>query len=256
MAGLFTLDSQALGVLDTNVLGGFGTGFVTASNSLSGTITGQRGQDGAGAGANVSTGSCLGVVGFAGAVAGSVVTVGTSVGAVAFMGVVTGLSTSSGSVSGAEGDLGVVAGSSTTVGTVVGGVDIFAEVLGTTTLAGVAAGTPGLTGSAPGSSASAGSVSGSPDVPPVPPPAPALDGGGRLFIPDYLRLPTPTHEGSVRGRSLCKGSNVGRAGRVGVLSGAVVSTGLCTGVRWPSDGLVRKWRRQHEETEFVALELL
>ena len=39
MPGLFTLDSATLGVLDTSVLGGDGTGFVTGSNTSSGSAS-------------------------------------------------------------------------------------------------------------------------------------------------------------------------------------------------------------------------
>ena len=45
MAGLFTLNSATLGVLNTNVLGGSGTGFVTGSNSSSGAVTGAKGSN-------------------------------------------------------------------------------------------------------------------------------------------------------------------------------------------------------------------
>jgi hypothetical protein len=60
MAGLFTLNSATLGVLDTNVLGGQGTGFVTGSNTSSGTVTGTLGHSGTVTGSNTSTGAVTG----------------------------------------------------------------------------------------------------------------------------------------------------------------------------------------------------
>lgn len=50
MAGLFTLDSESLGVLDANVLGGFGTGFVVGSGTAAGSVSGSVGFAGSASG--------------------------------------------------------------------------------------------------------------------------------------------------------------------------------------------------------------
>lgn len=60
MAGLFTLNSATLGVLNTNVLGGLGTGFVIGSSTSSGSVTGTLGHSGSVAGSSSSSGTVTG----------------------------------------------------------------------------------------------------------------------------------------------------------------------------------------------------
>jgi hypothetical protein len=115
MAGLFTLDSESLGVLDTNVLGGLGTGFVTGSTTSSGSVTGTLGHSGSVAGLSSSSGTVTGTSSsgneprgypyrkrqkapaFSGSVAGSSTSSGSVSGRVEFGGQVRGICVASGS---------------------------------------------------------------------------------------------------------------------------------------------------------------
>jgi len=144
MAGLFTLDSETLGVLDTNVLGGPGTGFVVGSNSSQGTATGAQGFAGVASGATSSAGSATGAAGFTGTVAGA--------------------SQGTGTVVGVEGARGSVAGISTSTGTVIGTEGARGSVSGTSQSTGAAAGTPNLTGTTAGFTVNGGAVAGSAQI--------------------------------------------------------------------------------------------
>ena len=99
MPGLFTLDSATLGVLDTSVLGGDGTGFVTGSNTSSGNATGTLGHSGSVAGASTSSGVCIGSGGSTPKPRGHPYR--NQERAAAFVGSCAGVSSSSGRVSGA-----------------------------------------------------------------------------------------------------------------------------------------------------------
>ena len=223
MAGLFTLNSATLGLLNTNVLGGLGTGFVVGESTSTGQVSGSKGATGSASGSSNSTGSALGLVAFVGSVAGS--------------------SISSGSVVGVEGDSGIVTGVTTSTGT--------------------ANGTPALTGSTGGSSVSTGSASGSPDVPPTPPPDAEIVTGHRTFFqPQPPRRPKsqqlqPTRvTGGAQGRTRSRSTVVGTCGYTGNVNGSQATTGRCMGVRYPSDELVARWVRQAIEQELLTLELL
>jgi hypothetical protein len=182
MPGLFTLNSSDLGRLNEDVLGGFGTGFVSGSV--------------------VSSGTVAGVQGFSGSVSGSVTSAGSVSGAAGFVGSVSGVGVSSGSVTGAEGNTGTVAGSVTSAGSVSGAVGFAGVVTGITTDTGSVSGSPALTGSVIGGSVSSGSVSGSGPQPPAPTPS---EGGGRWYLP---AAPLLRFVGFVRGLSRSSGSTV------------------------------------------------
>lgn len=182
MPGLFTLNSSDLGRLNEDVLGGFGTGFVSGSV--------------------VSSGTVAGVQGFSGSVSGSVTSAGSVSGAAGFVGSVSGVGVSSGSVTGAEGNTGAVAGSVTSAGSVSGAVGFAGVVAGITTDTGSVSGSPALTGSVIGGSVSSGSVSGSSPQPPAPTPS---EGGGRWYLPP---APLLRFVGFVRGLSRSSGSTV------------------------------------------------
>ena len=226
MAGLFTLDSATLGRLDTDVLGGLGTGFIV--------------------GTSTSTGQVVGTQGFTGSASGSSTTTGSAVGSVAFVGSVIGSSVSSGSGVGVEGDTGIITGVSVSTGS--------------------AAGAPELAGSIVGVSVSTGSASGSPDGPPPPPPDPEVVTGHAPFIrserprrphPKQTKQLQPTmHTGGAQGRTRAKATVVGTCGYTGKVGGAQATTGRCVGVRYPSDELVARWVRQAIEHELLTLELL
>jgi len=225
MAGLFTLDSANLGRLDTDVLGGLGTGFIV--------------------GTSTSTGQVVGTQGFTGSASGSSTTTGSVVGSVAFVGSVVGSSVSTGLVVGVEGDTGIITGVSVSTGS--------------------AAGAPELAGSIVGVSVSTGSASGSPDGPPPPPPDPEVVTGHAQFIrserprrrPQQQLQPVPTmHTGRAQGRTRAKATIVGTCGYTGKVGGAQTTTGRCVGVRYPSDELVARWARQAIENELMTLELL
>jgi hypothetical protein len=226
MAGLFTLDSANLGRLDTDVLGGLGTGFIV--------------------GESTSTGQVVGTQGFTGSVSGSSSTSGSAVGSVAFVGSVVGSSASTGSVVSVEGDTG--------------------SVVGVSVFTGSANGSPAIAGSVVGVSVSTGSASGSPDGPPPPPPDPEVVTGHAPFIrserprrpqPKQTKQPKPTmHIGGAQGRTRAKATVVGTCGYTGKVGGAQATTGRCVGVRYPSDELVARWARQAIEDELLTLELL
>ena len=224
MAGLFTLDSATLGRLDTDVLGGQGTGFIV--------------------GTSTSTGQVVGTQGFTGSASGSSTTTGSAVGSVGFGGTVVGSSASTGSVLGVEGNSGSVTGVSVSNGS--------------------ANGSPAIDGSIVGVSVSTGSATGSRDGPPPPEPeivtghAPFIRSERpRRPQPKQQQQPQPTrHTGGAQGRTRARATAVGTCGYTGKVSGLQASTGRCVGVRYPSDELVARWVRQAIEHELLTLELL
>jgi hypothetical protein len=243
MAGLFTLDSATLGVLDADVIGGQGTGFVV--------------------GTSTSTGQVAGVQGFTGSASGSSTTTGSALGVVAFVGSVIGSSVSTGSVVGVEGNTGSVVGVSTSTGAAAGAPELAGNVDGENVSQGSGNGSPALAGSVVGVSVSTGSASGSPDGPPPPPPEPEVVTGHLPFF-QYVQprrprpqQPQPTrHAGGAQGRTRARATAVGTCGYTGKVSGLQATTGRCVGVRYPSDELVARWVRQEIETELLTLELL
>ena len=227
MAGLFTLNSETLGELDTDVLGGQGTGFVI--------------------GESTSTGQVVGVQGFTGSASGSSTTTGNALGAVGYVGSVVGSTVSTGSVVGVKGKTGNVAGVSVSTGT--------------------ADGTPALAGSIVGVSVSTGSASGSPDGPPPPPPPDPEVVTGHLPFFQYVPRPQPIrprpqqpqptrHTGGAHGNTQTLATVVGALGYAGKVSGSQTVSGQLAGVRYPSDELVARWARQLIEHELLTLELL
>jgi hypothetical protein len=242
MAGLFTLDSESLGQLDTDVLGGQGTGFVI--------------------GESTSTGEVLGVQGFTGSASGSSTTTGTALGVVAFSGSVIGSSVSTGSVVGVEGNTGSVAGVSVSTGTADGEPALAGDVDGESVSDGSGAGNPALSGSIVGVSVSTGSASGSPDGPPPPPEPEIVTGHAPFFQHVQPRRPRPQqpqptrHTGGAQGHTRAQSTAVGTCGYTGKVSGLAATTGRCVGVRYPSDELVARWVRQAIEHELLTLELL
>jgi len=114
MAGLFTLNSATLGVLNTNVLGGQGTGFVTGSNTSSGSVTGTLGHNGTVAGSNTSSGSVTGTASSSSAPRGYPYRKQKK--AAALFGFVAGRNQSSGRVTGAVALEGETAGAMRSVG--------------------------------------------------------------------------------------------------------------------------------------------
>ena len=248
MAGLFTLDSATLGRLDTDVLGGQGTGFVV--------------------GTSTSTGQVVGVQGFTGSATGSSTTTGSALGVVAFVGNVIGSSVSTGSVVGVEGNTGSVIGVSVSTGAAAGTPALAGNVDGESVGQGSGNGSPALDGSVVGVSVSTGSASGSPDGPPPPPPPdPEVVTGHAPFFryetpprprrPQQQPQPLPTmHTGGAQGHTRARATTVGTCGYTGKVSGLQTITGRCVGVRYPSDELVARWARQAIEQELLILELL
>jgi hypothetical protein len=243
MAGLFTLNSETLGELDTDVLGGQGTGFVIGESTTTGEVVGVQGFTGSASGSSTTTGSALGVVVFSGSVVGS--------------------SVSTGSVVGVEGNTGSVTGVSVSTGTADGEPALAGTVDGESVSDGSGAGSPALDGSVVGVSVSTGSASGSPDGPPPPPPDPEVVTGHAPFFqyvqprPPRQQQPQPTrHTGGAQGHTRTKATAVGTCGYTGKVSALQTTTGRCVGVRYPSDELVARWVRQAIEHELLTLELL
>lgn len=225
MAGLFTLGDAVLGVIGSNVLGGPSTGFVEATSTTTGSATGTFG----------ATGSA------------------------------TGTTTSSGSATGTEGNIGTITGTSTTTGTVTGIKATQGTVTGSVTAVGAASGSPDLTGTASGSVASTGSVTGTQPTPEPPTPTPAVTGGGRRHyygVTNPVRSPqprpvaAPARSGRARGANVTRSSLQGRCGYVGTTTGTTPTHGHISGDRWPTDDLLRTWRRQAMEADLLALDLL
>jgi hypothetical protein len=246
MAGLFTLDSADLGVLDADVLGGPGTGFIVGSSTSTGTATGVQG----------FTGSASGAQSSAGAVAGSPALTGTA----------SGSTTSAGTVVGTEGAQGVVTGTSVTAGSAAGSAARFGSAAGANVNGGAVAGTPSLSGNASGSTVSAGTVIGTKPTPPPPPPPPApvevvTGGGPRLFYP--VRRPLqpepqvqPTHlVGAVVARSYSTGSARGSIVLAVRISATQSGSGVALGVRWPDDFEIARRKRVRLDEELLLLEI-
>ena len=247
MAGLFTLDSATLGVLDADVLGGQGTGFVIGESTSTGQVVGVQGFTGSATGASITTGSALGAVGFAGNVIGS--------------------SVSTGSVVGVEGNTGSVAGVSTSTGTAAGTPALVGNVDGESVGQGNGNGSPALIGNVVGVSVSTGSASGSSDGPPPPPPPEPEVVTGHLPFFQYVQRPQPIrprpqqpqptrHTGGAKGNTQTFATVVGALGYTGKVSGSQIVSGQFAGVRYPSDELVARWARQLIEHELLTLELL
>ena len=227
--GLFTLDSATRGVLGTDVLGGAGTGFVDGVSSSTGTATGAVGNFGTVSGTGLANGSATGAVGFAGVVAG--------------------VSVSSGTVTGTENDQGIVSGVSVSSGTVVGVLAVTGVASGVSTPVGTVSGSPVLAGTVAGISASSGSASGSPDGPPPPEP----DSGAKFYVPEKMRV-KPTHRtGGAVGKSDTRNRITGICARVGYVRGSQSVYGRCSGIRYPSDELMRKWARIKRDNEDLVL---
>jgi hypothetical protein len=243
MAGLFTLNSETLGKLDTDVLGGQGTGFVIGESTTTGDVVGVQGFTGSASGSSTTTGSALGVVSFVGSVVGSTVSTGSVVGVKGKTGNVTGVSVSTGTADGEPALAGTVDGESVSDGS--------------------GAGSPALGGSIVGVSVSTGSASGSPDGPPPPPPEPEIVTGHAPFFQHVqprrprLQEPQPTRRtGGAQGHTRARSTAVGTCGYTGKVSGLGTTTGRCVGVRYPSDELVARWVRQAIESELLTLEML
>jgi hypothetical protein len=206
--GLFTLDSATQGLLDTDVLGGLGTGFVDGVSS--------------------STGTATGAVGRIGTVSGTSSAVGTVAGAVGFAGTVAGVSTSTGTATGVIAPVGSSAGVSVAVGAVTGG--------------------PATVGTVSGVSTSTGTATGSPDGPPPDP-----DSGAKFYVPENMRVKATHHVGGAVGKSDTRNRIAGVCGRVGNVRGSQSSYGRCSGIRYPSDDLLRKWARTKRDNEDLVL---
>jgi hypothetical protein len=227
--GLFTLDSATRGVLGTDVLGGAGTGFVEGVSSSTGTATGAVGRIGTVSGTGLANGSATGAVGFAGVVAG--------------------VSASSGTVTGTENDQGIVSGVSVSSGTVVGVLAVAGVASGVSAPVGTVSGSPVLAGTVAGVSASSGSASGSPDGPPPPEP----DSGAKFYVPEKMRVKATHRTGGAVGKSDTRNRITGICARVGYVRGSQSVYGRCSGIRYPSDELMRKWARTKRDNEDLVL---
>jgi hypothetical protein len=227
--GLFTLDSATRGVLGTDVLGGTGTGFVDGVSSSTGTATGAVGRIGTVSGTGLANGSATGAVGFAGVVAG--------------------VSASSGTVTGTENDQGIVSGVSVSSGTVAGVLAVAGVASGVSAPVGTVSGSPVLAGTVAGVSASSGSASGSPDGPPPPEP----DSGAKFYVPEKMRVKATHRTGGAVGKSDTRNRITGICARVGYVRGSQSVYGRCSGIRYPSDELMRKWARTKRDNEDLVL---
>jgi hypothetical protein len=227
--GLFTLDSATRGVLGTDVLGGAGTGFVDGVSSSTGTATGAVGRIGTVSGTGLANGSATGAVGFAGVVAG--------------------VSASSGTVTGTENDQGIVSGVSVSSGTVVGVLAVAGVASGVSAPVGTVSGSPVLAGTVAGVSASSGSASGSPDGPPPPEP----DSGAKFYVPEKMRVKATHRTGGAVGKSDTRNRIAGICAHVGYVRGSQSVYGRCSGIRYPSDELMRKWARTKRDNEDLVL---
>jgi len=249
VAGLFTLNSIERGVLNENVLGGLGAGFVEGVSTSNGSAVGVQGFAGSANGASVSDGSVSGFVGFFGSIDGVVV--------------------SDGNVVGFKNKTGFVDGVTVSFGTVAGSKNKTGFVDGVTVSTGFTFGSPALSGFADGVLVSFGSASGSPVTPPAPEPVPDIGNGhAPLFQYEPIRprkprkpktveqLPFTTHSGGALGRTRATGNTRGNCGYIGKVSGSVTLTGRCIGVRYPSDELVARWVRQKQEHELLIVGLL
>jgi hypothetical protein len=264
MSGLFTLNSESLGKLDANALGGFGTGFIAAQSSSTGTVAGKQGFTGSVTTSSLSTGTVTGSLGLSGSVTGSVTISGSATGSVAFAGIVLGVSTSTGSVVGVENDRGVIAGTSTSTGSVLGIAARSGSVTGATGSNGSGNGAPHFIGTAIGVNTSTGSASGSPDTPPTPTPETVT---GHAPLSQYIPIrqprrlrqqqPVPTmHSGVAQGNTEAIASLVGSCGYAGKVTGSQTVLGRCSGLRYPSDELMARWARQTQEHELLLVGLL
>lgn len=227
--GLFTLDSATRGVLGTDVLGGAGTGFVEGVSSSTGTATGAVGRIGTVSGTGLANGSVTGAVGFVGSVAG--------------------VSASSGTVTGTENDQGIVSGVSVSSGTVVGVLAVAGVASGVSAPVGTVSGSPVLVGTVAGVSTSTGSASGSPDGPTPPEP----DSGAKFYVPEKMRVKATHRTGGAVGKSDTRNRITGICTRVGYVRGSQSVYGRCSGIRYPSDELIRKWARTKRDNEDLVL---
>ena len=229
--GLFTLDSATRGVLGTDVLGGAGTGFVDGVSS--------------------STGTATGAVGRIGTVSGTSSAGGTAAGAVGFAGTVAGVSTSTGTATGTENDQGVIVGVSVSTGTATGVIAPVGSSAGVSVAVGAVTGGPATVGTVSGVSTSTGTAKGSPDGPPTPP---EPDSGAKFYVPEKMRIKATHHAGGAVGKSDTRNRIAGVCGRVGNVRGSQSSYGRCSGIRYPSDELLRKWARtKRDNNELILL---
>jgi hypothetical protein len=228
--GLFTLDSATRGVLGTDVLGGAGTGFVEGVSSSTGTATGAVGRIGTVSGTSSAGGTVAGAVGFAGTVAG--------------------VSTSTGTATGTENDQGVVVGVSVSTGTATGVIATVGSSAGVSVAVGAVTGGPATVGTVSGVSTSTGSASGSPDGPPPPEP----DSGAKFYVPEKMRVKATHRTGGAVGKSDTRNRITGICARVGYVRGSQSVYGRCSGIRYPSDELIRKWARiKRDNNELILL---
>ena len=242
--GLFTLDTSKL---NEGIIGGLGTGYVEGVSTV--------------------TGSVSGVVGFNGTVIGSSTTTSLVTGSVNFVGSVSGNNLSSGLASGFPLLFGVVSNTNELTGEINGSPNLIGNIVGVSTVVNVVNGSPTLSGHVDGVSFSSGSAQGSPDVPPEPPtpptPQPVPDAiGGSAYSPYKLvhwqppKKPTPIAvkvNGSAQGYSITNGIVVGSLTHSGNAFGSVVSFGLVAGVKYPTDELVARWKRQKQENELLTI---
>jgi hypothetical protein len=228
--GLFTLDSATRGVLGTDVLGGAGTGFVEGVSSSTGTATGAVGRIGTVSGTSSAGGTVAGAVGFAGTVAG--------------------VSTSTGTATGTENDQGVIVGVSVSTGTATGVIATVGSSAGVSVAVGAVTGGPATVGTVSGVSTSTGSASGSPDGPPPPEP----DSGAKFYVPEKMRVKATHRTGGAVGKSDTRNRIAGICARVGYVRGSQSVYGRCSGIRYPSDELIRKWARtKRDNNELILL---
>ena len=244
MAGLFTLNSQTQGKLNTNALAGFGTGFVAGESSSTGVVAGVQGFTGTVTGSTTFAGSVAGVVGFEGTASGLLASSGSALGNAARIGLVGGVTLSNGSVTGVENDQGLIVGVSNSVG--------------------FAVGFPGCEGLIVGVTTSTGSAAGSPDVPPTPPEPEAA--GGSAYSPYKLVHWQPPKSkdpiakakhfsGKISSITIGKSFTLGFANNFGAVAGSTLNLGFVEGVKYPTDEIVARCKRQKLENELLSIGL-
>jgi hypothetical protein len=72
-------------------------------------------------------------------------------------------------------------------------------------------------------------------------------------VPEKMRVKATHHAGGAVGKSDTRNRIAGICGRVGNVRGSQSSYGRCSGIRYPSDELLRKWARTKRDNDELIL---